>query len=131
MSRQAALRDTLESAVLEGASRTRIAARAADRLPNLSALLVDGASAEALVAALDGAGVEISSGSACSSGAAQASHVLAAMGEESSRTALLRLSIGRGTSADDVTMAAQRIVAAIGVAAHAGPPQTVAASARP
>jgi cysteine desulfurase len=131
MARQAALRDTLEAAVLEGARCTRIAARRAARLPNVSALLVDGASAEALVAALDGNGVEVSSGSACSSGAAQGSHVLAAMSEDSSRTALLRLSIGRGTSADDVTTAAERIVRAIGVAVHAASPRTAAASARP
>jgi cysteine desulfurase len=117
--RQASLRDALEAAILGGAPGTRVAARSVARLPNLSALLVDGASAEALVAALDMAGVEVSSGSACSSGAVQPSHVLRAMGGDPRTTALLRLSLGRDTSGDDVAEAAARIVAAIGVAAPA------------
>ena len=114
--RQAALRDGLEAAVLAGAPSIRVAARAAVRLPNLSALLVDGASADSLVAALDVAGVEVSSGSACSSGAAQPSHVMVAMGEDPRATALIRLSLGRGTSADDMRDAAERITTAVGVA---------------
>jgi cysteine desulfurase len=126
--RQAALRDALESTILAGAPATRVAARSAARLPNLSALLVDGASAEALVAALDIAGVEVSSGSACSSGAAQPSHVLTAMGGDPRTTALLRLSLGRDTSDDDVTEAAERIAAAIGVAV---PPRRPGATAVP
>ncbi|MBJ7594537.1 MAG: cysteine desulfurase [Candidatus Dormibacteraeota bacterium] len=114
--RQAALRDGLETAVLEGAPHTRVAARSAVRLPNLSALLVDGASADSLVAALDVAGVEVSSGSACSSGAAQPSHVMVAMGEDPRATALIRLSLGRDTSADEMREAAERIITAVGVA---------------
>ncbi len=117
--RQRVLRDALEAAILGSTVSARVAARNATRLPNLSALLVDGAPAEALVAALDGAGVEVASGSACSSGAAQPSHVLSAMGEDPRRTALLRLSLGRNTTADDVADAAERIVRAIGVAAAA------------
>ncbi len=114
--RQATLRDGLETAVLQGAPRTRVAARSAVRLPNLSALLVDGASADSLVAALDVAGVEVSSGSACSSGAAQPSHVMVAMGEDPRATALIRLSLGRDTSAEDLREAAERIITAVGVA---------------
>ena len=115
-SRQAALRDSLEALILAGAPQARVAARSAPRLPNLSALLIDGAPAEALVAALDLAGLEISSGSACSSGAAQPSHVMTAIGEDPYATALLRLSLGRDTSAADVAEAAERILTAIGVA---------------
>jgi cysteine desulfurase len=114
--RQSALRDSLEAALLDGAPRTRIAARAAERLPNLSALLVDGAASEALVAALDGDGVEVSSGSACASGAAQQSHVLTALGDDPRATALLRISLGRDTTATDVTEAGARILRAIAVA---------------
>jgi cysteine desulfurase len=114
--RLGALRDRLETAVLERAAHVRVAARAAQRLPNMSALLVDDASAEALVAALDGAGVEVSGGSACASGAARPSHVLAAMGEDPGRTALLRLSMGRGTQVADVDDAAGHLVAAIDMA---------------
>jgi cysteine desulfurase len=121
--RLGALRDCLEAAVLERAAHVRVAARAAQRLPNMSALLVDDASAEALVAALDGAGVEVSGGSACASGAARPSHVLAAMGEDPGRTALLRLSMGRGTLATDVDDAIDHLVEAIDTAtASAGKP---------
>jgi cysteine desulfurase len=114
--RQASLRDSLELTVLGRSSKTRVAARSAVRLPNVSALLVDGASAEALVAALDAAGVELSSGSACSSGAAQPSHVMIAIGEDPRATALLRVSVGRETGASDIAEAGERILAAIGVA---------------
>ena len=119
VARQAALRDALESAVLERAPGTRVAGGATPRLPNLAAVLVDGASAEALVAALDVAGVEVSSGSACSSGAVQPSHVLVAMGGDPRATALLRVSVGRATTGHDIAEAGDRIVAAIGVAAAA------------
>jgi cysteine desulfurase len=128
--RQAQLRDALESAILERTAGTRVAARGAPRLPNVSALLVDGAAAEALVAALDVAGVEVSSGSACSSGAAQPSHVLVAMGEDPRATALLRLSLGRDTAAGDVDAAAERIVTAIAVAAASGTAPSAATAAR-
>ncbi len=114
--RQAALRDALETAILEHVAGARVAARGVDRLPSITALLVDGVSAESLVTALDVAGVETSSGSACSSGAAQRSHVMVAMGEEPQATALLRLSLGRDTRREDVDEAAERIVAAIDMA---------------
>jgi cysteine desulfurase len=121
--RLGALRDCLEAAVLERTAHVRVAARASHRLPNMSALLVDDASGEALVAALDGAGVEVSGGSACASGAARPSHVLAAMGEDPGRTALLRLSMGRGTLAADVDDAVDHLVEAIDTAtASAGKP---------
>jgi cysteine desulfurase len=116
VARQSALRDLLEATILESAPRARVAAGAAPRLPNLSALLVDGASGDAMVAALDLAGLEVSSGSACSSGAAQPSHVMTAIGEDPRATALLRLSLGRDTGAADVVEAAERILAAIGLA---------------
>jgi cysteine desulfurase len=125
--RQAMLRDSLELTVLARSSQTRVAARGAVRIPNLSALLVDGASAEALVAALDAAGVELSSGSACSSGAAQPSHVMVAIGEDPRATALLRVSLGRETGAADIAEAGERILTAIGVAT-ASPTSTPAGS---
>ncbi len=119
--RQQRLRDGFDDAVLRGAPGTRIAGRGQPRLPHLSALLVDRASGDALVTALDGVGVEVSSGSACASGAAQPSHVLVAMGEDPRATALLRISLGRETSAADMGLAAERIVAAIRVATSSRP----------
>jgi cysteine desulfurase len=112
MERQRALRDRLEAAVV-AVPGVRVAAAAAPRLPNLSALLVDGASTEALITALDQAGLEVSGGSACTSGAVRDSHVLRAIGEDPRHTALVRCSLGRGTTEEDVNLAAATIVAAI------------------
>jgi cysteine desulfurase len=113
MERQRALRDRLEAAVMAAAPGVRVAAAGAARLPNLSALLVDGASTEALITALDQAGVEVSGGSACASGAVRDSHVLHAIGEDPRHTALMRCSLGRRTSETDVTRATETIVAAV------------------
>ena len=82
------------------------------------------------MAALDVAGVEVSTGSACSSGAAQPSHVMVAMGEDPGATALLRLSLGRDTTDDDVAEAVERIVAAIGVAVAPRPGRATSATHR-
>lgn len=53
---------------------------AADRLPGIVSLLVDGLDSETLVLVLDQEGFEVSAASACSSGSLDASHVLTAMG---------------------------------------------------
>jgi cysteine desulfurase len=107
------MRDQLEKLVLAGAPNVRIAGLAANRLPNIATLLVDGASIDALLTALDLAGVEVSGGSACSSGAVRESHVIVAIGENPRTTAMLRCSLGRMTTANEVTQAAARIVTAI------------------
>ncbi|MEO8897794.1 MAG: cysteine desulfurase family protein [Candidatus Dormibacter sp.] len=113
MARQRALRDRLEAAVLAALPGVRVAAAGALRLPNLCALLVDGGCTEVLIAALDQAGVEVSGGSACASGAVRDSHVLRAIGEDPRHTALIRCSLGRGSSDTDVTRATAAIVAAV------------------
>lgn len=110
--RQKALRDRLETLVTADSS-VRVAASAAPRLPHIAALLVDGAPAEPLVAALDQEGIELSSGSACSSGAARPSHVLEALGVDPATTALLRASLGRGTTPSDIDAAAAALRRAV------------------
>lgn len=78
---------------------------------SVSVAAVDG---EALLMALDSAGVQISVGSACSAGSLEASHVLLAMGlNEQQAKATLRFSFGRGTTMDEVTEAASRLETAI------------------
>jgi cysteine desulfurase len=73
------------------------------RLPNTTCIAVPGAKAETLVIGLDLAGVAVSSGSACSSGKVEASHVLSAMGvaPELAQGAI-RVSLGFGTGSTDI-----------------------------
>jgi cysteine desulfurase len=77
--RVGALRDSLESQILSRVQGTRINGHA-PRLPNISNLSFENLEGEAAVIALDLEGVAISTGSACSSGALDPSHVLTAMG---------------------------------------------------
>lgn len=83
----------------------------AARLASHVHLSVEGVDGEALMFALDRAGVCASTGSACQSGANRASHVLAALGVDD--VASLRLSLGWTTTEDEVIDAADRIVGAI------------------
>ena len=76
----------------------------AARLPHNVHVGVEGCDGEALLTALDAAGVAVSLGSACASGAARASHVLAAIGAPEDR-AHLRLTVGRTTTPDEVQTA--------------------------
>lgn len=96
MARLTALRDTLETALLAEIDGLRINARDADRLPNTSSLTFPGVDADALL--LNMPKVMLGTGSACTSGAVEPSHVLTAIGlnrTESSST--IRLSLGRFT----------------------------------
>ncbi len=75
----------------------------AQRLPGIASYVFEGVDGQALLAALDLAGVAAASGSACTSGAPEPSHVLLAMGlpAELALTSV-RLSFGRDTTVDDV-----------------------------
>ncbi len=71
--------------------------RQAPRLPNTFNGGIEGLAAESLVVALDLLGIAISSGSACSSGAQEPSHVLRAMGVSDQRLrSSIRISLGSG-----------------------------------
>ena len=98
-----ALRDELEAKVLSLAPDAVVLSAGVKRLPNTSCIAVPGAKAETLVIGLDLAGVAVSSGSACSSGKVEASHVLAAMGvaPELAQGAI-RISLGFATKRDDI-----------------------------
>ena len=78
-----------------------------ERLPHIASVIVRGADGGAITVALDLEGVAASTGSACTSGSTEVSHVLSAMGypPEEARGAL-RLSLGRTTSDADVDEAA-------------------------
>lgn len=97
------LRDALEDMVLAVAPDAVVMAANTERLPNTSCIAVPGAKAETLVIGLDLAGIAVSSGSACSSGKVEASHVLMAMGlpKETAGSAI-RVSLGPGNTRDDI-----------------------------
>jgi cysteine desulfurase len=78
----------------------------APRLPNTTLFTVPGLKAETAVIGFDLAGIAVSSGSACSSGKVQPSHVLAAMGfGKDLAQGAVRLSLGWSTSETDVDLA--------------------------
>jgi cysteine desulfurase len=101
--RMAALRDHLETGIKAITPEAVIFGANAPRLPNTSLIAVPGIKAETAIIAFDLNGIALSSGSACSSGRVQASHVLAAMGvdPELARGAL-RISLGWTTTEADV-----------------------------
>jgi cysteine desulfurase len=102
MARIAALRDTLEAAVLARSNRARVAGALAPRLPNTSCIVLPGVPSETQVMALDLAGVAVSAGSACSSGKVRPSHVLAAMGLPADEAAAaIRVSLGWASAPAD------------------------------
>ncbi len=73
------------------------------RLPNSASFVARGVEGGDLVAALDLDGIEASTGSACTSGSSEPSHVLLAMGIDPQLAhGSLRLSLGRATTADEV-----------------------------
>jgi len=101
MDRMAALRRRLEEGVK--AAGGTIIAEDAPRSPTIGAISLPGATSMAMLVQLDLAGIAVSAGSACSSGKAKASHVLAAMGvPEDISAGYLRLSFGPDTSEADV-----------------------------
>jgi cysteine desulfurase len=96
------LRDRLENG-LRDTTDAIVFADGAPRLPNTTLFTVPGLKAETAVIGFDLAGVAVSSGSACSSGKVQPSHVLEAMGfgPELAQGAV-RLSLGWSTSDADI-----------------------------
>jgi cysteine desulfurase len=75
----------------------------APRLPNTTLFTVPGLKAETAVIGFDLEGIAVSSGSACSSGKVQPSHVLEAMGfGPKTAQGAVRLSLGWSTSEEDI-----------------------------
>jgi cysteine desulfurase len=97
--RLAALRDRLESGVLAAVPGTVVNGARDPRVPNTTNISFEGIEAESLLIALDLEGFAVSTGSACSSGTLEPSHVLRAMGLPSHRTQnSIRFSLGAGNS---------------------------------
>ena len=108
--RLAALRDRLELGILEGVPGTAVNGGEVPRVPNTTNVSFDRTEAESLLIALDLEGISVSTGSACSSGTLEPSHVLRAMGFPSHRTQnSLRFSLGLFSTGEEV----DRVLAAL------------------
>jgi cysteine desulfurase len=98
-----ALRDRLEQEVLRLIPDTAVNGSGENRLPNTSNIAFQGIEAEGVLMLLDQAGVCASSGSACTTGSLDPSHVLVAMGCSAARArASVRFSLGIYSSDSDV-----------------------------
>ncbi|WP_214890051.1 cysteine desulfurase family protein [Exiguobacterium sp. s142] len=82
----------------------------ANRLPHIVNLYLPGIELEPFLIMMDMRGYAISSGSACTAGTIEPSHVLTAMYGQSDRTKQsVRISFGLGNTVDDVTRLAERL----------------------
>lgn len=108
-----ALRDHFEAEALSRVEGVEINGATRSRLPNTSNLLFRGVPGEALIIALDLKGIAVSTGSACSSGSVEPSHVLLGMGRsrEEARSSV-RFSFGRYNTAEEVHVLIEAVVAA-------------------
>jgi len=103
MARVQMLRDRLESGLKAKIDLIHVNAEHAPRLPNTSNIMVDYAEGEGLVISLDLKGVAVSTGSACSSGSLEPSHVLTAIGKTPDEAhGSLRFSLSAMNTDEDV-----------------------------
>ena len=101
--RLSSLRDRLEEGILRGVSGTLINGARASRVPNTTNISFDRVEAESLLIALDLDGVAVSTGSACSSGTLEPSHVLKAMGFSGHRAQnSIRFSLGAANTEAEI-----------------------------
>ncbi|MDA9474064.1 cysteine desulfurase [Bradyrhizobium sp. CCBAU 65884] len=101
----ATLRNRLENGI-RGIAGATIFSDEVKRLPNTVLFTAPGLKAETAVIGFDLEGIAVSSGSACSSGKVQPSHVLSAMGYDAAvAQGAVRLSLGWSTEPDDINRA--------------------------
>ena len=111
----AILRDRLERGILEHVPGTTVNGAVSPRVPNTTNIGFDGVEAESLLIALDLEGFAVSTGSACSSGTLEPSHVLRAMGLPSHRTQnSIRFSLGAGNTQEQVDALIAKIPSVVG-----------------
>ena len=105
------LRDHLEKRVLDEIPYTRVIGNPESRAPfvsNISFRFIEG---ESIQLKLDNDGVAVSTGSACSSGSLEPSHVIAAMNVDPEEAhSSIRFSLGRNTTKEDIDYTVDRLV---------------------
>ena len=106
----AALRDRLEKGLLERIPRIKINGDLDSRLPNTSSISFEFIEGEAILLLLDQFNICASSGSACTTGSLEPSHVLRAMGiPYTSAHGTLRFSFSRYNTADEVDFILEKL----------------------
>jgi cysteine desulfurase len=113
MRKVSALRDKLISGVLQ-IPHVRLTGDPTDRLPGIASFAVEGVEGESMFMMLDQNGICASSGSACSSGSQEASHVLLATGLPSQLAhSSIRFSLNEDNSEKDVDYILEKLPAII------------------
>jgi cysteine desulfurase len=105
-----ALRDRLIEGVLDRIPGAELTGHPQRRLPHHASFLFSGVEGESLLLQLDMEGIAASSGSACTSGSLEASHVILALGYPRERAlGSLRLSLGKGNTDGDIDLVLDRL----------------------
>ena len=119
--RLTALRDELIQRVRHAVPGVVLNGDPVERLPGNAHFSFPGCEGDALLMLLDAKGVECSTGSACSAGVSQPSHVLLAMGTDTvTARCSLRFSLGHTSTRDDVDRLVEVLPAAVERARRAG-----------
>lgn len=109
-SRVKGLRDKLEKGIKEKISNVKINGENSNRLPNTSNTSFEYVEGEAVLVLLDMVGIAASSGSACTTGSTEPSHVLQAMGAPPTQSrGAIRFSLSRYSTDDDVTYILEKL----------------------
>jgi cysteine desulfurase len=104
------LRDKLETGILSRIPGSERNGAGEPRLPNTSNIGFRGVEAEGILLLLDQAGICVSSGSACTTGSLDPSHVLTAMGFSAARArSSVRFSLGRYNTEGEVDLVLERL----------------------
>ena len=111
----------LNGTSLDGAGLDSASLNGASRLPGNAHCSFPGGEGDALLMLLDAAGIDCSTGSACTAGIPEPSHVLLAMGvDEPTARASLRFSLGRASTSADIDSVVRALPSAVNRAARAG-----------
>lgn len=108
------LRDELLVLIRKGLTNVELNGHPERRMPGNLSLTFQGVEGEALLVALDLEGIAVSSGSACSSGSTNPSHVLTGIGlSPQDAHSTLRLTLGRGNTPEQIVRVAEVIIKAV------------------
>lgn len=114
-SRISSLRDRFETALLKRINFSTIHSAQAERLPHCSSVGFSSVEAESILLHLDLKGIAVSSGSACTTGEAEPSHVLTAMGVSPEiAQGTIRISLGKGNTEEEINYTLDVLEHAIG-----------------